>query len=171
MNKEEFVKTLTGVGKLYDKELDQETLTLWLSFFKENTIEEFKSAVNQHIRTSSKFPTVSDIKSKIYVLNNNEESNTDLWEQLLIAIRNGIYSAEEEFKKLSKPVQKFVGSPQQLTEMATMDSDVIHSVVKGQFLKQIEYIKQSIKEQELMSPQTKALLEQKGILKIESSDK
>lgn len=167
MNKEEFVRTLTGVGKLYDKELDQETLTMWLSFFKENTIEEFKNAVNQHIRTSSKFPTIADIKSKIYDLGNNEESNTDLWEKLLIAIRNGIYGAEEEFKKLPKSVQRFIGSPQQLTEIALMDSETIHSIVKGQFLKQIEYIKKSIKEQELMSPQTKTLLEQKGILKIE----
>ena len=171
MNKEEFVKTLTGVGKLYDRQLDQETLTMWLSFFKENTIEEFKSAVNQHIRTSSKFPTVSDIKSKIYTLSNKEESNSDLWEKLLIAIRNGIYGADDEFKKLPKPIQRFVGSPKQLTEISLMDSETIHSVVKGQFLKQIEYIKQSIKEQELMSPQTKALLEQKGVLKIESGDK
>lgn len=167
MNKEEFVRTLTGVGKLYDKSLDQEVLTMWLSFFKENTIEEFKSAINLHIRTSSKFPTISDIKSKIYTLNNKEESNSDLWEKLLTAISNGIYGAEEEYKKLPKEIQKFLGSPRQLTEIALMDSDTIHSVVKGQFLKQIEYIKQSVKEQELMSPQTKKLLEQKGVLKIE----
>lgn len=167
MNKQEFVRTLTGVGKLYDKELDQETLTMWLSFFKENTIEEFKNAVNQHIRTSSKFPTIADIKSKMYDLGTKEESNTDLWESLLIAIRNGIYGANEEFEKLPKAVQKFVGSPQQLTEIALMDSETIHSVVKGQFLKQIEYIKQSIKEQEMMSPQIRTLLEKKGILKIE----
>ena len=48
-----------------------------------------------------------------------------------------------------------------------MDSETVHSIVKGQFLKQIEYIKKSIKDQELMSPQTKTFLEQKGILKIE----
>ena len=170
MNKEEFVKTLTGVGKLYDKELDQETLTMWLSFFKENTIEEFKNAVNQHIRTSSKFPTIADIKSKMYDLGNNEESNTDLWEKFLIAIRNGIYGAEDEFKKLPKSVQRFVGGPEQLQDIAHLDSETIHSVVKGQFLKQIEYIKQSIKEQELMSPQTRKILEQKEILKIKEEN-
>lgn len=170
MNKEEFIRTLTGVCKLYDKDLDQETLTMWLSFFKENTIEEFKNAVNQHIRTSNKFPTIADIKSKMYDLGTNEESNTDLWESLLIAIRNGIYGANEEFEKLPKAVQRFVGSPQQLTEIALMDSETIHSVVKGQFLKQIEYIKQSIKEKEMMSPQIKTLLEQKGILKIKEEN-
>ena len=167
MNKEEFIKTLTGAGKLYGKELDTETLTMWLSFFKENTTEEFKNAINQHIRTSSKFPTIADIKNLIYSFKNKEEDNTELWERLLIAIRNGVYGADEEFKKLPKPVKIFVGSPEQLREIALMDSEMIHSVVKGQFLKQIEYIKQSIKENDLMSLQTKKMLEETGILKIE----
>lgn len=65
MNKSEFIKTLTGAGKLYGKELDEEIIKMWLSFFKENTTEEFKQAINEHIKTSKYFPTIADIKELI----------------------------------------------------------------------------------------------------------
>ena len=65
MNKAEFIKTLTGAGKLYGKELDEEVIKMWLSFFKENTIDEFKQAMNEHIKTSKYFPTIADIKELI----------------------------------------------------------------------------------------------------------
>ena len=115
------------------------------------------------------------VKAKYFVKIQSESDileliNTDLWEKFLIAIRNGIYGAEDEFKKLPKSVQRFVGGPEQLQDIAHLDSETIHSVVKGQFLKQIEYIKQSIKEQELMSPQTRKILEQKEILKIKEEN-
>ena len=48
--------------------------------------------------------------------------------------------------------------------MATMPSDEIHTVVKGQFLKQIEVIKQNFKENEISG---KKLLQEKGYIKLE----
>jgi len=149
MDKERFIEILKGVCKLYDKEMDKETMMMWLSFFKEENIENFKQAINKHIKTSKYFPTIADIKSNIYDLTHEEESNMDLWEKLLIAIGNGNYHAEEEFKKLPEVVQKYLGSPQRLQSFAVMNSDDIHTVVKGQFLKQIEYVKASCKENEI----------------------
>ena len=163
MNKEEFVKILTGVGKLYDKELDQEVLTMWLSFFKENTTNEFKQAINEHIKTSRYFPTIADIKEKIYKSKNKEESNSDLWERLLEAIRRSSYYYDEEFDKLPMLLKKYVGSSRQLQELAMMDSDTIHTIVKGQFLKQIELLKKTYKEEEICNN----LLQEKNIIQIE----
>ena len=65
MDKAEFIKTMRGAGKLYGKDLDEETLKMWLSFFKDNTTEEFNCAINEHIKTSRYFPTVADIKELI----------------------------------------------------------------------------------------------------------
>ena len=165
MDKETFVRILAGAGKLYDKEIDKEIMEMWLSFFKDNKTEEFKKAMNEHIKTSRYFPTVADIKEKIYELNNSNESDTELWEKLLRAIRNSSYHSEEEFEKLPPVVQEYIRSPRQLQELAVMDSEKIHTIVKGQFLKQIANIKENFKKYEITG--NKKLLQEKGIYQLE----
>lgn len=166
MNKEKFVGILSGAGKLYGREIDKETMEMWLSFFKDNTTEEFKQAINEHIKTSRYFPTVADIKARIYEIKNPNETNMELWEKLLSAIRRSSYYSEEEYEKLPAILKQYIGSPKQLQTIATeMTSEEIHSVVKGQFLKQIEIIKENYKEKAITG--SKNLLEEKGIYQIE----
>lgn len=167
MNKEDFIKLMVGTSKVYDRNLDQETLEIWLHFFKDNTIEEFKNAINNHIKTSSKFPTIAEIKSSIYENTHKTDDNNELWNSLLKAISNGSYHAEEEFEKLPELVKLYVRNPRQLQEMAIMDSELIHSVVKGQFLKQIENIKKNYKESEITK---RNLLEERKIYYLEKED-
>ena len=167
MNKELFVKVMNGVGKVYDRNLDQETLEIWLSFFIEDTIEDFKLAINDYIKTNSKFPTVADIKSKMYENKNKTTDNNDLWEKLHNAIGRSSYYSEEEFDKLPNLVKLYVRNPRQLQEMASMDSEIINSVVKGQFLKQIESIKQNYKEEEITK---RNLLQEKKIYQLEDME-
>lgn len=150
MDKEKFARILSGVGKLYGREIDKETMEMWLSFFKNNTIEEFKQAVNEHIKTSRYFPTVADLKARIYEIKNPNETNMELWEKLLSAIRRSSYYSEEEYEKLPAILKQYVGSPKQLQTIATeMTSEEIHSVVKGQFLRQIEVLKENYRENEI----------------------
>lgn len=164
MNKELFVKVMNGVGKVYDRNLDQETLEIWLSFFIEDNIEDFKLAINNYIKTNSKFPTIADIKNKMYENKHDNIDNNELWECLVKAISRSSYYSEEEFEKLPELVKIYIRSPRQLQEMASIDSDIIHSVVKGQFLKQIENIKQNYKENEIMG---RKLLQEKKIYQLE----
>ena len=148
------------------KEETENMVNLYQTLFKAYTYEEVSKAVIDIINTSEYMPTIATIKNKIYELNHpKEESNSELWEKLLNAIRNGSYHAEEEFDKLPALVREYVRNPRQLQEYAIMDSDVIHSVVKGQFLKQIEIIKQNFKECEITG--NKKLLQEKGIYQIE----
>ena len=166
MDKEKFIEILTGVGKLYGREIDKEAMEMWLSFFKDNSIEEFKQAVNEHIKTSRYFPTVADLKARIYEIKNPNETNMELWERLLSAIRRSSYYSEEEYEKLPRILKQYVGSPKQLQTIATeMTSEEIHSVVKGQFLKQIEVLKENYKENEITGK--KNLLVKKGIYQLE----
>ena len=45
-------------------------------------------------------PAIATIKAKIYELKHpQQESNSELWENLLSAIRNSSYYAEREFEK------------------------------------------------------------------------
>jgi len=166
MNKEEFIKVMTATAKIYDRELDQETLEIWLSFFKEDNIENFKNAVNEYIRTSNRFPTIADIKNIIFKNTHTQIDNNQLWEALVKAISRSNYYADEEFDKLPELVKQYVRNPRQLQEMASMESDIIHSVVKGQFMKQIEKIKEDYKSNEIVGKKDNLLMN-KGIYKLE----
>jgi len=157
MNKKEVAKIILILKTSYPyafkdmSERDIESMvSLYEEMFKENTYEEVSIAIKSIINTSEYMPAIATIKSKIYdMTHHKEESNMELWEKLLVAIRNGSYHAEEEYAKLPKVVQKFLGSPYQLQELAVMNSDEIHTVFKGQFLKQIEILKANQKESEI----------------------
>lgn len=166
MNKEEFIKVMTATAKIYDRELDQETLEIWLSFFKEDNIDNFKNAVNEYIRTSNRFPTIADIKNIIFKNTHTQIDNNQLWEALVKAISRSNYYADEEFDKLPELVKLYVRNPRQLQEMASMESDIIHSVVKGQFMKQIEKIKEDYKSGEIVGRKDNLLMN-KGIYQLE----
>lgn len=142
-------------------------VSLYQEMFKEYTYEEVSKAIKNIISTNEYMPTIATIKSKIYELKHpKEESNTELWESLLTAIRNSSYHAEEEFKKLPPLVKEFIRCPQQLQEIATtMPSEEVHTVLKGQFLKQIEIIKQNFKDYEITGKGN--LLVDKGYIQIE----
>ena len=147
------------------KEEAEEVIKLYELMFSDENFEIVLLAVKELIKTFKYPPTIADINEKIYQLKNIEnKSNSELWDSLLKAIRNGSYGSVEEFNKLPEIVKEYVGSPTQLQEMAQMDSDVIHSVVKGQFLKQIDNLKQRTKEKSMMSKEVKDLLENKKIM-------
>lgn len=158
MNKQEISKIILLLKTSYPyafKDMSSEDVesmvNLYQEMFKENTYKEVGQAIKNIINTSEYMPTIATIKNKIYELNHpQQESNTELWESLLSAIGNSSYHAEEEFEKLPRLVQIFVQSPRQLQSIAReIPSDEIHTVYKGQFLKQIEIIKQNYKEQEI----------------------
>jgi len=147
-------------------EQDVESMVaLYQEMFKENSYEDVSIAIKNIIRTSEYMPTIATIKNKLYEIKHPiQENNSELWDKLLNAIGNSSYHSEEEFEKLPLLVKEYIRSPRQLQEMATMPSDEIHTVVKGQFLKQIEVIKQNFKENEMTR---KTLLQEKGIYQIE----
>lgn len=167
MNREEAIKVLTilkanyqGFYKDISKKEAEEVISLYQIMFENCDYKLVTLAVKELINTFQHPPTVADIKNKMYELVNmrNDKSPTELWDKLLKAIRNGTYGYNEEFKKLPKEIQEFVREPFQLHELAGMDSNTIHSVVKGQFLKQIEIIKHRQKQESIMLPETKQLL-------------
>ena len=179
MNKNEILMMLSILKVAYpnfykdvSKEELEQTTNLYQEMFKGYDPKIVFIAVKELIATLKFPPTVADIKDKIYQLKNVEDkSASELWDCLLKAIRNGSYGSEQEFKNLPSIVKEYVVSPRQLQEMAQMDSDTIHSVVKGQFLKQIENLKQRRKEENTMLNETKEYIQNKKldeILKLSS---
>lgn len=175
MNKNDVLKMLSVLQisypnfyKGFSKQQLESTVNLYEEMFKEDDPKLVLSALKQVINTSEYPPTIATIKNKMYEMtHHNEIDNNDLWDSLVRAIQNSSYHSEEEFKKLPELVKEYIRSPRQLQEMASMESEVIHSVCKGQFMRQIEIIKQRKKEECINNTN---LLIDKGILKIESLD-
>lgn len=135
-----------------------DTIELWSEMFANEDLEIVEIAVKSLINTLRFPPTIADIKDQIYKLQNNEQEDVmDLYSKLKKAISNGIYGASEEFKKLPPIVQKFVGSPNQLREWS-MDENFNDGVLRGQFAKQVEIIRQREKEEKMMLPEVKEVI-------------
>ena len=133
------------------------TIDLWSEMFENDDLNLVKVAVKELIQTLKFPPTIAKKKKKMYDLTTETKTTSDLWNELVKALRNSGYHAEEQYMKLSPEVKAFVRNPSQLKEMAMMNSDVINSVTKGQFFKQIEVIQKRVKEDKQMLPEAREL--------------
>ena len=119
---------------------------LWTEMFEEENFEITKYALKELIATYSGYPPdIATVKNKIKELcatATGEETDEQLWLRLKEALKNGIYGSKEEFEKLPPVLQRYCGSPATIREMAVIDNDVLNTVNKGQFLKQIKIIRE-----------------------------
>lgn len=174
MNKMEVTKTLMVLKTSYpyafkdmSKQETESMVNLYQEMFKDNDYDVVSKAIVELIKTNEYLPSIATIKNKIYDMTHDDIDNTDLWNKLVTAIGRSSYYADEEFNKLPDILKQYIRSPHRLQEMATMDSDVINSVEKGIFMKQIENIKQNFKDKEITG---KNLLQNKQVFKLESID-
>lgn len=166
MNRKEILSMLSILKSAYPnfyrnitKQEAEQTVNLYEEMFKDYDSRIVLIAVKELINSYEYPPTIATIKNKIYSLSNiNEETDLDLWERLLKAIKNGTYGSEKEFELLPQIIKDYLKSPYQLQELASMNSDDIHSVVKGQFLREIKILKERKKEIDKLSPEMKTLL-------------
>ena len=131
------------------------TIAIWSEMFENDDLRLVKVAVKELVQTLKFPPTIADIKQKMYELTNQETLPTELWAKLKKAISNSAYHSEEEFEKLPEECKLFIRNPRQLKELSQNDAEINNTVVKGQFLKQIETIQKRIKEDKQMLPETK----------------
>lgn len=180
MKKEDVAKILVILKTAYPnfyrnmrKEEVEETVELYQEMFADCDTKLVAVAVKELINTFQYPPTIADIKNKMYDLSNkhNDKSPSELWDILLKAIRNGSYGYLKEFENLPDEVKEFVRRPDQLRELALMDSNTIHSVVKGQFLKQIIEIKKRKKENGMLLETTRWILSNGHTKLLEEEEK
>ena len=166
MNRDEIVAILgtlkTAYPKFYAEMTKQEmynTIDLWTEMFSHENPALVVAAVKNLINTFKWPPTIADVKEEMYKLTENEsEAPIEIWNKIKKAIRNSGYYSYEEFQKLPEEAKVFVGSPNQLREWA-LATDYNDSVVKGQFLKQLEVIQKRKKDNKLMLPEVKDIVE------------
>lgn len=178
MNKQETVQVITLLAGNYDsiakKDNIQKQLMVntWQECLGDLDYKVVLQAVKKTMITNPYPPTIADIrKNAIEMIKpSTERTAIEAWNEAYSMICNGLYMTEEQFKKASPEVQKFLGNVRQVRELALTDADVVNSVTKGQFLKQYEVIVSREKEQKLL-PQsmqdfTKQLAEKMSVKQI-----
>lgn len=111
-------------------------INLWFMQFRDDDYMEVLAAVMAHIATDTNrfMPPVGVIKAKLTEIRLPEEMTPqEAWELVSRAARNSAYNSGEEFAKLPPVVQRIVGTPMQLKEWASMDTDTLQSVVSSNF--------------------------------------
>lgn len=125
------------------------TLELWSVMFEQEDVGVVKFALYKLIEAHTGFPPdIAAVKAKIRELVSaatGEPTDEELWVKLKAAISNGYYGAREEFDKLPRVVQTYLGSPSALRDLSIGDTKTIDTVVHGQFLKQIGLIRERLK--------------------------
>jgi len=139
-----------------------DTLNLWTSMFTDDDPRLVAAAVKSIIVASNREfpPNIGTIKEQMRKLMQDDDlSEMEAWVQISAACRNGIYGAQEEFSKLSPTLQRIVGSPQQLSEWALLDTDSLQSVVASNIQRSFRMVQQREREQTKLPQEVQALLQ------------
>ena len=132
----------------------ENAMKLWYTELKDIPYKLAYMALRKYVSTNKFAPTIADIREQAAEL--NEQSRDDLnetaaWPLVLKAIRRSTYYSDEEFCKLPKIVQRVIGNPSRLREMA-MDENFNHGVESSNLIKQFRIEKQREREREKLSP-------------------
>lgn len=115
---------------------DEYAVTVWYGMLKDIPYKDASKAITDIMRTSPYPPTIADITQKVYQANAREEmSGPEAWSYVRKAIQNSNYNSEQEFAKLPGSVQKAIGTPANLKELAAMDAQTVESVEQSHFIR------------------------------------
>ena len=135
---------------------------MWSEMFKDDDANIVKYALKELVATHNGYPPdIAALKNKIKEIcltASGEPTNEELWLMLKKAVSNGYYGAKEEFEKLPPVLTRYVAPPHTLTELACIASDTFDTVTHGQFLKQINAIKEREEYSKRMPEEVKALI-------------
>lgn len=149
-------------------------VSLWADMFAEDEYMLVAAAVKSLIVADKKGfpPVIGQVKEYIRKLTAPQEmTEQEAWALVAKAIRNGTWGAKEEFEALPPKIQRIVGSPQQLTDWAKMDSDSVHSVVASNFQRSFRAKAKADKEYAALPSEVKAIVGNPcGWLRLEAGD-
>lgn len=169
MNRESVIKILAILKAAYpnfykdiNKQEAETVISLYQTMFEDKDKDLVLLAIKELINTEPYPPTIAAIKNKMDKLQhlNDDKSNLDLWAEVKDAINSPYDEMTEIFYTLSPEVQEFFKSPKGIKELAMMDAETINSVVKGQFFKQIEILKERNIQERKMLLETKKKIEE-----------
>lgn len=138
------------------------TAQLWAKMFDKEPYEAVNAAVETLIATRQVgySPTIGEVKEKLRSLVKADELNdAQAWALVTKACKNGLYGYKQEFEKLPPPVQKAVGSAEQLREWSMMDEETFQSVIGSNFKKTFKVVEERERQDALMPDSVKSVVQ------------
>lgn len=115
---------------------DEKRLTIdaWAAVLRDYPYEQVERAALKFTQSENKgfAPSPGQVLS---LIPKNEKPEAAAWSETYKALCNGIYHAEEEFKKLDPIIQRAIGSADILKSWAQVDAEDGLTVIQSQFLK------------------------------------
>lgn len=137
------------------------TAQLWAKMFDKEPYEAVNAAVETLIATRQVgySPTIGEVKEKLRSLIKTDELNdAQAWALVTKACKNGLYGYKQEFEKLPPPVQKAVGSAEQLRDWSMMDEETFQSVIGSNFKKTFKAVEERERQDALMPDSVKSVV-------------
>ena len=136
-------------------------IALWAEMFAGDDVRDVAVAVKSLIATRVEGypPTIGAVKEAMYKTHDHGLSETDAWNLVTKALKNGTYGAKKEFDKLPPECQRVVGSPEQLKIWAQMPPETVESVVGSHFRRIYRERAQSEKEYSMLPEDVKTAIE------------
>lgn len=168
MTRDDVIKIMSVLRGAYphfyrdiSKQEAYDTINLWTDMFSRDDASIVSAAVKSLIDGDDKGfpPTIGQVKAKMRLLVGGDElTEAEAWNLVSKAVKNGLYGAVEEFEKLPPAVKRIVGSPSQLRDWASMDSDTLHSVVASNFQRSYKQVATREKEISALPDDVKKLI-------------
>lgn len=140
MTLNEFFVLVKGMKAVYtDPKFlpDKDAAKVWYGLLKDLPYSVASAAVKKYMMQEKYPPTIADIRriaADIADPDRHGMPELEAWSMVRRAIRNGSYSAEDEYSKLPGAVQKAVGSAGQLRAWA-LDEDFNDAVASSNFMR------------------------------------
>lgn len=162
MEKAEFLVLVKTMKAMYPNMFkDEYSVNVWFEMLKDLPYKVASNALAKHINTSEYPPNVASIRRNAMDMTTQQEINGEqAWSLVFKAIENSNYNSREEFEKLPPLVQKSVGSPANLRELALMPTETVNSVEKSLFLRTYEAERKKENEINNLPPSVRNLIEQ-----------
>lgn len=168
ITKKQFLILVAAMKAAYPSEKflpDDDAGKIWYMMLKDIDYQTLTAAVQKHMMMSPYPPTIADLR-KYSVQGVEQMSELAAWSLVRQAISNSSYHAEEEYSKLPPLIQKAVGNPANLREMARMDMDTVNSVEQSHFIRVYRATVKRETELLQLSPEMRELIGEKETLMI-----
>lgn len=161
--REDFMKLVTVLRAAYNSEKfmpDKQSALVWYEMLKDIDYPVLMQGCYKLIQSSPYPPTIADIRASCASLQAVERlTDLEAWSLVRKALSNGVYGAEMEYAKLPPLVQKAVGTPANIREMAQADMESVATVFQSQFLRAYRAETQRAADMAKLSPKIRTLLE------------
>lgn len=175
ITQDEFKILVKAMKAVYPQETflpDEDAAKVWFGLLKDLDYKTLSHAVQKHMMVSRFPPTIADLREQAVSVGNavpDDQSELAAWSMVRQAISNSSYHSEEEFARLPPLIQKAVGNPANLREMAGMDMDTVNSVEQSHFIRSYRTMIAREREMQKLSPALRELVEGKRAIGTKSA--